>query len=53
LITSVLYIPGLRTLFGFGILHLNDLLICIAAGFFSIAWFEIAKVMMKKKTIMA
>ena len=51
LITAVLYIPGLRELFGFGLLHLNDVLICFGAGLFSIMWFEIAKFMMKKKTI--
>lgn len=51
LITAVLYIPGLRELFGFGLLHLNDVLICLGAGLFSIMWFEIAKFMMKKKTI--
>ena len=52
LITAVLYIPGLRELFGFGLLHLNDVLICFGAGLFSVTWFEIAKFMMKKKTIM-
>jgi Ca2+-transporting ATPase len=52
LITAVLYIPGLRDLFGFGLLHINDVLICFGAGLFSIMWFEIAKFMMKKKTIM-
>jgi P-type Ca2+ transporter type 2C len=51
LITAVLYIPGLRELFGFGLLHLNDVLICFSAGLFSVMWFEIAKFMMKKKSI--
>jgi Ca2+-transporting ATPase len=52
LITAVLYIPGLRLLFGFGVLHLNDILICLGAGLFSVLWFEIVKAMMKKKTIL-
>jgi len=51
LITAVLLIPGLRKLFGFGILHLNDFLICIGAGLLSIAWFEVAKVIMKRKAM--
>lgn len=53
LITAVLYVPGLRELFRFGLLHINDVLICLAAGVFSIAWFEIAKVVMKKKSVEA
>jgi Ca2+-transporting ATPase len=52
LITAVLYIPGLRDLFGFGLLHINDVLICFGAGLFSIMWFEIAKFMLKKKPIL-
>jgi hypothetical protein len=38
-------------LFGFGLLHINDVLICFGAGLFSIMWFEIAKFIMKKKMI--
>lgn len=52
LISAVLYVPALRELFGFGALHFNDILICLGAGFVSIAWFEIAKVLMKKKIIL-
>jgi Ca2+-transporting ATPase len=51
LISAVLYVPGLRELFGFGLLHINDILICFGAGFLSIVWFEIAKVIMKRKAI--
>lgn len=52
LISAVLYFPKLRALFGFGVMHLNDLLICLAAGLFSIAWFEITKALAKKKAIL-
>jgi Ca2+-transporting ATPase len=48
LLAMVLYIPFLRELFGFAILHLNDLLICLAAGFASILWFEAVKVLRKR-----
>ena len=36
----VLYVPLLRSLFGFSILHPLDLAICLSAGVFSIMWFE-------------
>jgi Ca2+-transporting ATPase len=44
---AVFYVPVLRELFSFGTLHLNDILLCVAAGFFSIVWFEIYKVIRK------
>jgi len=40
----VLYVPALRHLFGFAMLHWIDLLICLAAGTISILWFELFKV---------
>ncbi len=39
----VLYTEPLRNLFGFSILHANDLLICAVAGIISILWFEALK----------
>ena len=44
LLALVLYVPFLRDLFGFAVLHPSDLLICVAAGFASILWFEGIKV---------
>lgn len=46
---AVLYIPFLRELFGFSILHLSDLVICFAAGVTSIVWFEGFKMYNKKR----
>jgi len=43
LLGLVLYVPFLRHLFRFGMLHPSDLLICLAAGGVSIAWFELFK----------
>jgi Ca2+-transporting ATPase len=40
----VLYIPFLRNLFHFGILHPLDLMICLSAGIVSILWFELLKI---------
>jgi len=40
----VLYVPSLRDLFHFSKLHPADLIICLAAGFASILWFEALKV---------
>jgi len=45
LLGLVLYIPFLRDLFHFATLHLNDLLICLSAGVFSILWFEGLKIL--------
>ena len=39
----VLYVPFLRNLFRFSILHPVDFLICFAAGVVSILWFEVLK----------
>ncbi len=36
----VLYVPFLRDLFHFSILHPDDLAICLAGGVVSILWFE-------------
>jgi Ca2+-transporting ATPase len=40
LLGLVLYVPFLRDIFGFAVLHLDDLAICLAAGLASIGWFE-------------
>ncbi|WP_074305297.1 cation-translocating P-type ATPase C-terminal domain-containing protein [Singulisphaera sp. GP187] len=37
---AVLFIPFLRDLFHFSILHPNDLLLCLATGVVSLLWFE-------------
>ena len=43
-----LYVPFLRELFHFSMLHPNDIVICLAGGFVSILWFEGLKVFKKK-----
>lgn len=40
----VLYVPSLRELFGFSVLHPIDLLICLVAGIVSILWFDGLKI---------
>jgi Ca2+-transporting ATPase len=40
----ILYVPFLRQLFHFSILHLSDLVICFSAGIISILWFELLKI---------
>jgi Ca2+-transporting ATPase len=45
----VLYVPPLRTLFHFTLLHGTDLAICLSAGFISIMWFEALKVYRERK----
>jgi P-type Ca2+ transporter type 2C len=45
----VLYVPVLRNLFRFSTLHPIDLVICFAAGLLSITWFEVLKVVGKRR----
>ena len=40
----VLYLPFLRSLFHFSLLHPTDILITLVAGIVSIAWFEVLKI---------
>ena len=44
----VLYVPTVRDLFRFSKLHKLDLVLCTAAGFFSVVWFEVLKVLRHK-----
>jgi Ca2+-transporting ATPase len=46
----VLYVPFLRQLFHFGVLHPMDLAICLAAGIVSILWFEVLKIYNGRKS---
>ncbi len=46
----VLYVPGLREVFGFTTLHANDVLLALAAGATGIMWFELFKWAKGKKT---
>lgn len=45
---AALYIPFMRHLFHFDYLHLNDIILCLTAGVFSIIWFELIKIISKK-----
>jgi Ca2+-transporting ATPase len=44
----VIYVPPLRILFKFEMLHGIDVLICLAAALGSILWFEIFKVVSRR-----
>lgn len=48
-LTFVLYLPLLRQLFRFSILHPIDLAICFTAGIMSILWFEQMKILYRNK----
>jgi len=48
---AILYVPFLRELFRFSILHPIDIVICVAAGVFSILWFEILKLFNKRRRL--
>lgn len=47
----VLYVPFLRSLFLFSALHLIDIVVCLAAGVFSIIWFEGLKMLNGKQIL--
>src|SRR5262249_17434720 len=40
-----LYVPPVRSIFHFSVLHFNDLLIAVVAGFFGVLWFELLKLL--------
>jgi len=40
-----LYVPPVRRIFHFSVLHFNDLLIATLAGFFGVLWFETLKLL--------
>jgi Ca2+-transporting ATPase len=44
-LTLVLTVPFLRRLFHFNTLDPSDMLLCVAGGMVSIAWFEILKML--------
>jgi P-type Ca2+ transporter type 2C len=46
----VLYVPILRDLFHFAPLHPNDLAISLGAGVICVVWFEIVKLLSRRKT---
>jgi P-type Ca2+ transporter type 2C len=50
LLAVLLSVPQVRQLFGFSKLHLDDLVLCLAAGAFSIAWFEGFKMLRSRKS---
>ena len=43
-LTTVLYVPFLRRMFGFSFLHPIDLAICLLGGAMSLLWFELLKI---------
>lgn len=47
----VLYVPALRNLFNFAIMHPSDLGICFIAGFLGILWFEGLKAIKSSRRI--
>jgi Ca2+-transporting ATPase len=53
LLALLLSVPGLRELFGFSKLHADDLVLCLGAGVFSIAWFEAFKILRARRPLPA
>jgi Ca2+-transporting ATPase len=51
LLALLLSVPWLRELFGFSKLHADDLVLCLGAGVFSIAWFEAFKIVRARRPL--
>ncbi|MDQ5871242.1 MAG: cation-translocating P-type ATPase [Acidobacteriota bacterium] len=49
----LLSVPEVRRLFGFSKLHLDDLVLCLAAGTLGIAWFEGFKMLRARKPLLS
>jgi len=47
---TVLYLPGIRTVFEFSVLHPKDLLLSFAVGSISITWFEVLKLVGRRRS---
>lgn len=47
----ILYVPFLRDMFGFSPLHPDDLLLCLGAAIVSILWFEVIKLVDRRRTV--
>ena len=43
-----LYFPPARRVFHFSVLHFDDLLIAVAAGFLGVVWFEALKLLARQ-----
>ncbi len=49
LLALVLYAPALRAVFRMGVLHGDDLLVCVGAGVVGVTWFEALKVLRRRR----
>jgi len=49
LLILVLSVPALRSLFEFSVLHPMDIALCIGAGLSSVAWFEMLKMIIRRR----
>lgn len=48
-LSLVLYVPFLRNLSHFSPLHPDDIVLCLAAGVLSVAWFEGLKLIDRRR----
>jgi hypothetical protein len=47
---AIIYVPGIRAIFEFSILHPIDWLVALSLGALSITWFEVLKLVRRKRT---
>jgi Ca2+-transporting ATPase len=51
LLAVILYVPSLRTLFRFNVLHADDVAICAGAAAISTLWFEVLKLIRGRRSV--
>jgi Ca2+-transporting ATPase len=49
-LACALYVPVLREVFRFSLLSAADVLLCVGVGLASILWFELVKVLNRRRT---
>lgn len=47
----IIYLPFLQKIFHFGQIHSGDIIICLAAGIWSVLWFELVKIIFSKMKV--
>ena len=50
-LSMIIYVPLLQRIFHFGQIHSADVLICLAAGIWSVLWFELLKMVFNRMKI--
>ncbi|MGE5309386.1 MAG: cation-translocating P-type ATPase [Deltaproteobacteria bacterium] len=50
-LAAIIYVPSLRGLFHFSVLRQHDVIVAVSAGILSLTWFEVLKVVDRKRNL--